>query len=280
MSDDAAPIRELARAKVNLTLHVTGRRPDGLHMLDSLVVFPRVGDLIEVEPSRHLSLTLDGPFGAFLSGQGDNLVLRAARMLDDARGAAIRLGKVLPVASGIGGGSADAAATLRALARLWQVELGEAAHYVSLGADVPVCLGSTPARMRGVGEWIGPVPVLPPLWCVLVNPGVQVATAQVFGRLDAVHNPPMDLPERFGGFEAFTDWLSAERNDLEPPALTLAPVIGEVLEALSTTSRFARMSGSGATCVALYPDEGAALTAAERIRKARSDWWCVAAPVA
>ena len=191
------PAAELAPAKVNLALHVTGRRPDGLHLLDSLVVFPRLGDLVEAEPAADLSLAIDGPFARDLSAGADNLVLRAALLLGRrGRGAALRLTKSLPVASGIGGGSADAAATLRLLARLWQAPLPAPEAVLALGADLPVCLAGRPCRMSGIGERLAPL-ALPPFWLVLANPGVPLATAAVFAGLASRSNPPLPAPPAF-----------------------------------------------------------------------------------
>ncbi len=272
-----APIRELARAKINLTLHVTGRRPDGLHMLDSLVVFADLGDVVEVEAGSRLSLVIDGPFGSGIGATPDNLVLRAARHLGVS--GALRLTKALPVSSGIGGGSADAAATIRAMSRLHGLTLPAAADLTTLGADVPVCLASVPTRMRGIGEVLRPVPTLPAAWLVLVNPGVGMATPAVFARLDHADNAPMDMPDSFGDFDGFVKWLTRQRNDLQFPAEQLSPVIGEVLTALHHGTPFARMSGSGATCFGLYAEQAAALSAADRLRDAHPGWWVAAAPV-
>ncbi|RED12705.1 4-(cytidine 5'-diphospho)-2-C-methyl-D-erythritol kinase [Pontivivens insulae] len=272
------PISELARAKVNLSLHVTGRRPDGYHMLDSLVVFAEIGDRIEVEPSSTLSLTLDGPFALGLAADEDNLVLRTARKLRAGGTAAIHLQKNLPVASGIGGGSADAAGALRALARHWDVPLPEADGVAALGADVPVCMMSRTRRMRGIGDRLEAVPTLPPAWLVLVNPGVAVSTPQIFKSLESVHNPAMNLPDRFGGFGGFIDWLQAQRNDMQAAAIRQAPVIEDVLWALSSAP-LARMSGSGATCFALVPDQQAALGLADLVRESHPTWWVAAAPI-
>ena len=275
--------RELAPAKVNLTLHVTGRRDDGYHLLDSLVVFPAIGDLLEAEPAADLSLSLGGPFGADLHAGADNLVLRAAELLrpgGGGPGAALRLIKSLPVASGIGGGSADAAASLRLLARLWDRSLPEARSVLGLGADVPVCLAGRSCRMRGIGERIEPV-ALPPFWLVLVNPGVPVATGAVFAGLTSRDNAPMpDLPE-FPSVELLAAFLADQRNDLEAPAREVQPRIGTVLDALAALPdcALARMSGSGATCFGLFARDHAALEAAEILRAARPDWWVVAAPV-
>ena len=193
-----SPASERARAKVNLFLHLLGRRSDGYHLLDSLAVFPDVGDTLTAELADRTTLEIEGPFAAGLSG--DNLVLRAACALRSAGGAALVLEKNLPVASGIGGGSADAAAALRVLDRLWGLDLPQAelaAIALGLGADVPVCLASVPARMGGIGEAIGVAPVLPRCGIVLVNPGVPVSTAEVFRRRTAGFSPPAVLPARW-----------------------------------------------------------------------------------
>lgn len=264
-------IRELARAKVNLALHVVGQRNDGYHLLDSLVVFPEIGDVVEVEPSSELSLTIGGRFAQDLGAGEDNLVLRAAETIrPQAQGAAIHLTKSLPIASGIGGGSADAAATLRALSRLWSVPIERSAA-LSLGADVPVCLESRTCRMQGIGEIISPFQIDSDKWLVLVNPDVQLSTPAVFNELATKDGAAMnmELP------------VSDQRNDLEPGAIRLQPVIGEVLLALraSPGCEFARMSGSGATCFGMYDDEDRALNARAEIANANPLWWCVAAPV-
>jgi 4-diphosphocytidyl-2-C-methyl-D-erythritol kinase len=271
---------ELAPAKVNLALHVTGRRPDGMHLLDSVVVFPRLGDLIEAEPAAALTLSVAGPFARDLSAGPDNLVLRAALLLDPRGGAALRLTKSLPVASGVGGGSADAAATLRLLARLWQAPLPSPRATLALGADLPVCLMGRPCRMSGIGERLQPL-ALPPFWIVLANPGASLATAAVFAGLAARENPPLPEPPAFPSAPALFDWLAAQRNDLEAPARALAPAIADALAALAAQPgcRLARMSGSGATCFGLFPAEAPALAAAAALRRARPDWWVAAAPV-
>jgi 4-diphosphocytidyl-2-C-methyl-D-erythritol kinase len=272
---------ELARAKVNLVLHVTGRRPDGYHLLDSLVAFPELGDRLEAEPAAGLSLTLAGPFAGALGAGADNAVLRAAAFLRPAgRGAALRLAKALPVAAGLGGGSADAAAALRLLARLWGVAPPAAAQALALGADVPVCLAAQPARMRGIGERLDPV-ALPPFWIVLANPGVPLATAAVFAALRARDNPPMPDPPRFADAAALVAWLGERRNDLEAPARALAPAVGMVLAALASRPgcALARMSGSGATCFGLFAGGVPARAAADALRAAEPGWWVAAAPV-
>lgn len=276
-------VTRTARAKINLCLHVTGRRADGYHLLDSLVVFADLGDAITCTAADHLSLTVTGPQGAGLSSGDDNLVLRAARAMGPG-GAAIMLDKRLPLASGIGGGSADAAATLQALAALWQVPLPDAATVLRLGADVPVCLQGQPCRMQGVGEVITLLPhPLPAGHLVLVNPGVQVPTPAVFAALTRRDNAPLppDLP-RMAGLADLAAFLRSQRNDLEPAAIGLAPVIGQVQQALAAQPgcHLARMSGSGATVFGLFANPQAAQDAATTLRAARPDWWVEAAAVA
>ncbi len=274
------PAAELAPAKVNLALHVTGRRPDGLHLLDSIVAFPRLGDRVEVESAPRLSLSTNGPFASELGPSADNLVLRAAQLMASGRGAALRLTKNLPVASGIGGGSSDAAATLRLLARLWRTSLPEPDDVLALGADVPVCLGGEASRMSGVGERLEPLR-LSPFWIVLANPDVPLATGAVFARLTSRTNPPLSDPPDQAPAKTFFDWLSVQRNDLEAPARAAAPVIGEALAALAAQRgcHLARLSGSGATCFGLFLTESPALAAAEALRGVHPAWWIAAAPV-
>ncbi|WP_353471209.1 4-(cytidine 5'-diphospho)-2-C-methyl-D-erythritol kinase [Salipiger sp. H15] len=269
-----------APAKINLTLHITGQRDDGYHLLDSLVVFAPVGDALRVAPAEALSLRVEGPEAAGIPADGDNLALRAAAMVGGGQGAAIVLEKVLPVASGIGGGSADAAAAARAM--LAEADMLDAAGLaraeaalLPLGADVPMCLASRPVRVRGIGEALEPV-ALPPLPAVLVNPRVPVSTPQIFRSLISRRNPPMPetLPE-FSGPGALIAWLRDMRNDMEPAARALEPVIGTVLEELAALPGcgLARMSGSGATCFGLFATMGEAGAAAEVLRTARPDWW-------
>ncbi|WBU64017.1 4-(cytidine 5'-diphospho)-2-C-methyl-D-erythritol kinase [Paracoccus aerodenitrificans] len=260
-------VQEFAPAKLNLTLHVTGQREDGYHLLDSLVVFARVGDSVTLVEGG-LSLSVSGPFAQGLSGD-DNLCLRAARLAGAE--AAISLTKNLPVASGIGGGSADAAAVLRGLARMGHELPPEPER---LGADLPVCLASQPARMRGTGEILQPVPDLPDLRMVLVNPRIEVPTPAVFRALEQKNNPAMpDLPGQFD-LEGLLDYLHACRNDLQDPAINLFPVIGTVLRALQDEgAMLARMSGSGATCFGIFPDATSAGMAAYRIGAAYENWW-------
>jgi 4-diphosphocytidyl-2-C-methyl-D-erythritol kinase len=254
-------MEEIAYAKINLELRVRGRRDDGFHDIDTLFAFAEDGDRLSVAEGEGLSLAVTGPFAGELGGCEDNLVLRAARLLDPGRGARLTLDKRLPVASGIGGGSADAAAALRLLVRWWDLGLGRAeliALARHLGADVPACLLSKTARGTGRGDVLEPAeaqvagkPVL------LVNPRVPLSTAEVFGR-----------------------WrpMPAAGNDLEPAALELAPAIGEVLSSLRAQPgvELARMSGSGATCFALFDSEARRDSAAVAIAAGRRGWWQLA----
>jgi len=273
-------LEAFAPAKVNLFLHVVGRRADGYHLLDSLAVFASVGDRLEARPAGAIGLELTGAARGLPAG-GENLVLRAARALAGvagvSAGAALRLEKVLPVASGLGGGSADAAAALRVLMRLWGVVLPArqlADIALALGADVPVCLDSRPARMGGVGEVLAPAPALPELGLVLVNPGVPVATAAVFAARAGGFSAPAALPAGWTSAAALAGDLARLSNDLEAPAIALAPPIGVVLAALRALPGclLARMSGSGATCFGLFA--GAAMASAAATILARPGWWC------
>ncbi|MGE0415554.1 MAG: 4-(cytidine 5'-diphospho)-2-C-methyl-D-erythritol kinase [Acetobacteraceae bacterium] len=277
----ASAIKEFAPAKVNLYLHIVGRRSDGYHLLDSLAVFACIGDMLRAEPDESLSLALEGPFAAGLASESDNLVLRAARALAREAGisphARLTLDKRLPVASGIGGGSADAAATIRALCRLWALTpdapvLERLA--VGLGADVPVCLGGRSTRMEGIGEILSPAPLLPACGLLLVNPGVAVATPEVFRARCGDFSPRALLPARWGDAASMAADLAALRNDLQPPAILLRPVIADVLAAISALDGclVTRMSGSGATCFGLFPTAEAAAHAASMLSS--RGWWC------
>lgn len=265
-------IKAFAPAKINLTLHVTGQRQDGYHLLDSLVAFADIGDTLEFTPAPALSIVVTGEHAAGVPTDNRNLVWKAA----EAAGwtGHIDLNKVLPHGGGIGGGSSDAAATLRMIADQGAVVLPDAA--LTLGADVPVCMLATGARMRGIGEQLEQI-TLPPLPALLVNPGVEVPTGAVFSALECRNNPPM--PGRIPSFdtpEECAAWLRDQRNDLEPPTTGLAPDVGRALEALAETKQalLARMSGSGSTCFALYPTMKDAHFAAYEIGAAHPDWWC------
>ena len=270
-------VEAIARAKVNLTLHVTGRRGDGYHLIDSLVAFADIGDRITVEAAETLTLHITGPYAYGLSAT-DNLCLKAARALHPTRGARITLDKQLPIASGIGGGSADAAATLTALSQLWQLPMPPPATILALGADVPVCLNGHPARMQGIGDQITAA-TLPEAWLVLANPGIAVSTADVFRALRHRENPALQTVPNFPDAPALATYLQTQRNDLEPPARDLAPSIAEVIASLNTQPGclVARMSGSGATCFGLFATQTAAETAAQALQKTHPGWWIKAA---
>ena len=274
-------VQRIARAKVNLALHVVGRRADGYHLLDSLVAFADFGDVVTVEPAPSLSLSITGPMAAGLSAGPDNLVLKAAQMLGSPLGAAITLEKRLPIASGIGGGSADAAATMQALGALWGCALPDAGQVLALGADVPVCLAGQSCRMAGIGDQISPI-ALPPAHLVLVNPGVGLSTAAVFGALLCRDNPPLPPAAPMPDAVALAAYLGHCRNDLEAPALSLVPQIAAVLAALQgqTGCLLARMSGSGATCFGLFASASAAVAAATALRAQSAAWWVQATTMA
>ncbi len=273
-------LHEFARAKVNLYLHVTGRRADGYHLLDSLAVFPEIGDRVTAEHGPELTLELDGPFGRTLTAEPDNLVLRAARGLAELAGVPARahltLAKNLPVSSGIGGGSADAAATLRVLQLLWNVQVEPdalVALATRLGADVPVCLAQLPARMRGIGEILARAPAIPACGMVLVNPLVGVATPAVFKARQGGFSPEARLGTYWADAAAMADDLAELSNDLQPPAMALCPVIEDVLLAIARLPgcHLARMSGSGATCFGLFDTAEEAAHAATEV--SRDGWW-------
>lgn len=275
---------EPAPAKINLALAVVGRREDGYHLLDSLVTFAAFGDRIGLSPAAEDRFTLSGRFSETLAAEGDNLVIRARDRLRAAfarHGKAappvhIHLEKNLPIASGVGGGSADAAATLRALEALWQTRLphGEReALALGLGADVPMCLAGRPLIARGIGEDITPL-ALPALAMVLVNPLVGVSTPAVFKALASRHNPPLVMNDAPAGW---LDAIGGLRNDLEPPARALCPEISMITESLAATdARLVRMSGSGATCFALYTSEAAAEAAAAMLAQRHPRWFVTA----
>ncbi|WP_204115691.1 4-(cytidine 5'-diphospho)-2-C-methyl-D-erythritol kinase [Shimia biformata] len=268
-----------APAKINLTLHVTGQRADGYHLLDSLVGFADIGDRVTAEKGKGLSLTVSGPMADGVPTDGTNLILKAARLMAPDGDAALSLEKHLPATSGIGGGSSDAAAALTALSRLWDTPLPPLEKIASLGADVPVCLSHVPQRLRGIGEDLTPLPPLPPCEILLVNPGIAVATPPVFAALSTKTNPPMpDTLPKWGDARALATWLHMMRNDLHKPAATLVPEIDAVLDALEETNcLIARMSGSGATCFALYePGRGNAQRAANTLTQVHPNWWVAA----
>ena len=287
-------LTEQARAKVNLTLRVIGRRADGYHDLESVVAFADCADRLTLQPGSELELKMSGPLAGACGEASDNLVLKAARLLGarvpELKTGCFTLDKVLPVAAGIGGGSADAAAALRLLAQLNGLALDDKRLIeVALltGADVPVCLASRACDMTGVGETLSPLslPIMP---CVMVNPRVAVATKDVFAALGLRNGQLLvgvtdifrgtDWPEPGASVEDWVEVLAASSNDLEAPAARIQPVIGEVISALSATNGawLARMSGSGATCFAIYENTADAGRAADLIRRDHPSWWVLA----
>jgi 4-diphosphocytidyl-2-C-methyl-D-erythritol kinase len=272
-------MEEVARAKINLALHVRGREPDGYHRLETLFAFAEEGDLLSVSPAQELGLRVTGPFAVDLSAGEDNLVLRAAHALRDRydveTGAALLLDKRLPVASGIGGGSADAAAALRLLNRFWGIFAEEDALLElarPLGADVPACVLSRSCLGTGRGDELAPylgadmagVPLL------LVNPGAAVSTADIFRRWEGRDGGPLPADPAHG------------HNDLEAPAIAAQPIIAEVIRELAASpgATLVRMSGSGATCFALFESQAARDAAQHRIAAARPGWWLLASRLA
>ena len=272
---------EKAPAKVNLTLRVLGRRADGYHELESLVAFAGVGDALTFAPGDALTLTVSGPTAPAAGDSADNLVLKAARALAE-RIAGLTLGrfalsKRLPVAAGLGGGSADAAAALRLLARangiaLDDPRLMQAAQ--ATGADVPVCLDPRPRLMRGVGDVLSAPLDLPRLFAVLINPGVAVSTREVFAALNLPPAPPVQARPPPAPSALLAE-IAGGRNDLEQPAIELEPVIADVLSVINKLPgcRLARMSGSGATCFGLFETNAAATAAARTVRAGYPQWW-------
>lgn len=290
MNLSGSAIRHRAPAKINLFLHVVGRRADGLHLLDSLVAFAAYGDELTAEPAPDISLAIDGPFAGSLSTGNDNLVLRAARLLQaecgTSKGARLRLTKNLPVASGIGGGSADGAATLVALAQLWDADISAerlGALGLQLGADLPVCLARRASFVGGIGERIDPAPPMADLDILLVNPLIPLPTADVFrcrtqGPDGARFSAPGRWQEAPNSADALCARLADCRNDLTGAAAALVPEIDELLRALGAQPgcRLARLSGSGATCFGLFTDRAAAQAAAAAMLEKRPGWWAVA----
>ena len=286
-----------APAKLNLYLHVTGRRPDGDHTIESLVAFAGLADRLEFAdaPAGTFEIAVAGPFATALAGgEADNLALRAARALaatvGNAEGCRIRLTKEIPVAAGLGGGSADAAAALVGLARLWGLgSVPLAGIAAGLGADVPVCLAARPAHVGGIGEALSPAPALPEAGLVLVNPGVALATAGVFAAFDRLagagarrRRPAPPLREPPADAAALAAALAATGNDLTAAAQSLAPAVGEALDVLAGApgALMARMAGSGATCFALFADGAGAARAAREIAAAAPGWWVWAGALA
>ncbi|TNE59587.1 MAG: 4-(cytidine 5'-diphospho)-2-C-methyl-D-erythritol kinase [Alphaproteobacteria bacterium] len=281
-------ITEKAHAKINLFLHITGKRQDGMHEMQSLAIFPQVYDTVTVKRASDLSLEITGPFADDLwkaADIEDNLVIKAARLVQGAlgkdRGAAITLDKQLPVASGLGGGSADAAAALRALMQHWNYHpdiTTVRAIAAQLGADVPVCLASQPAIMRGIGTQLSLPPRVPYMHMLLVNPGKPVSTKKVFEGLNwrsAAKKGEVKLPKDFGTVRKHGNFLSKCRNDLEPVAVRLQPEIKTVIKALEGQDGclVSRMSGSGASCFAIFKSQATARAAYEALSAEHPNWW-------
>ncbi len=285
-SDKARALTSRAPAKINLSLHVVGRRQDGYHELESLVCFAGAGDILGFTPADDFSLTIEGPTASLAGPEQENLVLRAARLLSErkpCRAGAFHLIKKLPVAAGIGGGSSDAAAALRLLAQSNGIALDDPALLDAArrtGSDVPVCLDARARMMRGAGDILDAPLRLPPLFAVLINPGVAVETPPVFRKLGLERgetrpqNSHPDVPDGLS-FDALIELLSKTRNDMQAAATDLAPVIDDVIEQLQSTPgcALARMSGSGATCFGLFSTCHQAAQAARAIRATRLDWW-------
>jgi 4-diphosphocytidyl-2-C-methyl-D-erythritol kinase len=286
MAEASRAASETAPAKINLALHVVGRRPDGYHLLESLSVFTAFGDQVAVAPAPQNAFTLTGPFAGQAPSGRENLAVRAREALRDVAGyentppVLIFLEKNIPAMAGLGGGSSDAAAVLRALTRLWKLDLDGAGLCrigASLGADVPMCVRGRPLIARGIGEQIEECAEFPVLRMVLVNPRVPVSTLAVFGALKSRDNAPLPPLPKKASDAVLIEWLQATRNDLSEPAAGLAPVIEHVLAALRASgSSFARMSGSGATCFGLFPSAATAERAATIISKQQPDWFVIA----
>jgi 4-diphosphocytidyl-2-C-methyl-D-erythritol kinase len=285
MAADAV-LREAAPAKVNLTLHVVGRRDDGYHLLESIVAFAAVADELSLAPAPGLCLEVSGPTAAATGNPLHNLVLKAARALAARRpgltAGRFRLAKRLPVAAGIGGGSSDAAAALRLLARLNGISLGDPdllAAAREAGADVPVCLDPRPQFMAGTGEVLSPLPAFESLPAVLVNPGVAMPTGSVFAALGLPRGARIDEAGHGGPGEVdppgWIERLALARNDLESVAMSLSPAVGAALDLMRRQEgcRLARMSGSGATIFGVFPSGAAAARGAKAIRALEPRWW-------
>jgi 4-diphosphocytidyl-2-C-methyl-D-erythritol kinase len=278
-------LRLAAPAKLNLYLHITGRRPNGYHTLDSLVAFADIQDTLTLGESPSLCFTADGPFAAALGEPESNLAVRAARLLAAAMGreaaVSLHLTKRLPVASGIGGGSADAAACLRGLSEWWGLDpAGPDVRGVAatLGADVPACVDGRVGFMGGIGTEMAGAPALPPAWVVLVNPGLPLPTPQVYRARSGAFSEPMRFEQPPADAVDLALLLSLRRNDLTAAAVSLVPAVRSVLDAIgaSTDCLLARMSGSGATCFGIFAESGAARGAAALIAEANLGWWAAA----
>ena len=272
-------IKVIAHAKVNLTLHVVGQRANGYHELQSLVCLTEFGDQIHLTPDVDFSFQVTGPYAAGIPVDDRNLVVQAAKFMAKKHSKTldcqIILEKNLPMASGIGGGSSDAAAMMRALSQYWSVPLPNADELMALGADIPVCMTTGLTLMEGAGEDLTQLSTAPNWGVVLVNPNVGVSTPAVFNALNSKHNPPM---QDVAGNCVDIAWLGDQRNDLELPAMAMVPEVATVVDAISAApqNQVARMSGSGATCFGLFADVVLAKAAASYLQKAYPNWWVVA----
>lgn len=279
----ASSITRIAAAKLNLALHVTGQRADGYHLIESLVAFADFGDEVTVELAETDAFVVSGPFASWVPIDGSNLVIAARDLVRDLLAGSdtppvrITLDKRLPVASGVGGGSSDAAAAIKALIALWGAQIDErklAAAAVSLGADLPMCLAGRPLIARGIGDEIEPLDSFPAIHAVLVNPGAQISTPDIFRALEKRDNDPLPAWAAAGDALQLAGALTGLRNDLQRPAIAQCPAIGDVLEALRANgAALARMSGSGATCFGIFDNPGPAFAAADVIHKRQPGWF-------
>ncbi len=272
-----------ANAKVNLALHVIGQRSDGLHCLDSIVAFPNHGDELLFQKANELTLSISGPFGEQLlkeTTKVSNIVISAAKLLkDNKNGASIHLIKNLPIASGIGGGSSNAAMTIRALSKLWNKQIPNLDEIIELGADVPVCLSNGLQRMEGIGQICSELSAPPQMWIVLANPGIKIPTAKIFDLLSFKQNAQLEPIPNLTDKDNFFEYLGRQRNDLEAVTSSLFPEVKYLLQIIKSTRecRLCRMSGSGATCFGLYTEKKHAQRAEKLIKESFSKAWVMSA---
>ena len=267
-------INSFAAAKVNLALHVRGLKSNGYHELDSLVTFANIGDIIEVRPSNELKLTIEGPFADNVPKDADNIVVKAAKFLSPDGKAHINLIKNLPVEAGLGGGSADAAATLRSLSKLWNIQIPKTPEV--LGADVPICLLKETAIVQGIGEKITPVSIPSNLHIVLIKPNIGLSTAKVFNSLKNKHNEKMCTFKGTDSIEEFANYLNKLRNDLLQTSITIVPLLRDIINFLNVQNGnyYTQMSGSGTTCFGLFDDEVSAMRALSQAKIKFPNMWC------
>ena len=267
-------INSFAAAKVNLALHVRGLKSNGYHELHSLVTFANIGDIIEVRPSNELKLTIEGPFADSVPKDTDNIVIKAAKFLLPDGKAHINLIKNLPVEAGLGGGSADAAATLRSLSKLWNIQIPKTPEV--LGADVPICLLKETAIVQGIGEKITPVSIPSNLHIVLIKPNIGLSTAKVFNNLKNKHNEKMCTFKGTDSIEEFANYLNKLRNDLLQTSITIVPLLRDIINFLNVQNGnyYTQMSGSGTTCFGLFDDEVSAMRALSQAKIKFPNMWC------